>query len=72
MQSKYGRLIVSIDMIDRALKFRYLINLTTLLSNGFDAKKIARKEEGWEEMLKGTILAWMKIVVEEKRAEEFE
>ncbi|KXN80893.1 hypothetical protein AN958_06930 [Leucoagaricus sp. SymC.cos] len=33
----------------------------------FDAKVIARKEEGWEEMLKTVLLLWVQKVVDERR-----
>ena len=33
----------------------------------FDAKVIARMEEGWESMLETAILRWVQCVVEERR-----
>jgi len=35
----------------------------------FDAPLVARKGEGWEEMLQATLLRWVSAVVEERRAE---
>ena len=33
----------------------------------FDAPLVARKEDGWEDMLENTVLRWMDAVVEERR-----
>jgi hypothetical protein len=33
----------------------------------FDAKIIARKEEGWEDMLEIVLLQWVRKVVDERR-----
>ena len=35
----------------------------------FDAKVIAKKDEGWEEMLRDVVNAWVDVVVEERRGE---
>ncbi|KAL1743809.1 hypothetical protein HDZ31DRAFT_64685 [Schizophyllum fasciatum] len=35
----------------------------------FDAKLVARREEGWQDMLESVLLAWVGAVVEEKRGE---
>lgn len=35
----------------------------------FDAKLVARKEDGWQDMLEIAVLRWMTAVVEEKRGE---
>ena len=35
----------------------------------FDAKVVARKDEGWESMLETALLRWVNAVVEEKRGE---
>lgn len=34
----------------------------------FDARIVARKDEGWEDMLEAVLLRWMQKVVEEKRS----
>lgn len=35
----------------------------------FDAKAVARKDEGWESLLEAAVLRWVTAVVEEKRGE---
>jgi hypothetical protein len=35
----------------------------------FEAKIIARKSEGWEDMLEAAVMRWMGRVVDEKRGE---
>ncbi|KAI5832635.1 hypothetical protein K523DRAFT_234704 [Schizophyllum commune Tattone D] len=35
----------------------------------FDAKVVARREDGWQDMLETVLLAWVDAVVEEKRGE---
>lgn len=35
----------------------------------FDAKFVARKDEGWQEMLEKAVLRWVSAVVDEKRGE---
>ena len=34
----------------------------------FDARVVARKDEGWEDMLEKVLLRWVQNVVEEKRS----
>ena len=34
----------------------------------FDAKLVARKDDGWEDMLETLLLHWVKKAVEEKRS----
>ncbi len=36
----------------------------------FDAKVVARRDAGWEDMLEGAVLAWVEEVVKEKRVRE--
>jgi hypothetical protein len=36
---------------------------------GFDAKTIARKEEGWMDMLERAVGKWVEVVAAEKREE---
>ena len=33
----------------------------------FDARVVARRDEGWEDMLERTLLRWTSVVVEERR-----
>ena len=33
----------------------------------FDARGVAKKEEGWEDMLESVLMRWMDKVVEERR-----
>lgn len=40
---------------------------TTESSIFFDAKVVARQEEGWEGMLKAVLVLWMQKVVDERR-----
>jgi hypothetical protein len=35
----------------------------------FDAPIVARKEDGWEDMLENAVLKWVDAVVEERRGE---
>lgn len=35
----------------------------------FDAPLVARREDGWEDMLENLVLKWMNVVVEERRGE---
>lgn len=35
----------------------------------FDVKVVARRDEGWQDMLESVLLSWVDIVVEEKRGE---
>jgi hypothetical protein len=35
----------------------------------FDAPIVARKDNGWEDMLENAVLKWMDAVVEERRGE---
>ncbi len=46
----------------RALKFRYHI-----LLEGFDAKVVATKAQGWEDMLRKGLELWVNAVVAEKK-----
>lgn len=34
---------------------------------GFDAKLVARRDEGWDTMLETVVLCWMRAVVDERR-----
>lgn len=34
----------------------------------FDARMVAKRDEGWEEMLEGVLLKWVRKVVDEKRS----
>jgi hypothetical protein len=47
-----------------ANKLRYSLNFVRL-----DAKRVARSENGWMEMLEGAVVRWAEKVVEEKRVE---
>ena len=33
----------------------------------FDARVVARRDDGWEDMLERTLLRWTSVVVEERR-----
>ena len=33
----------------------------------FDARVVARRDEGWEDMLERTLLRWTSVVVDERR-----
>ena len=35
----------------------------------FDAPIVARKDDGWEDMLENALLEWVNVVVEERRGE---
>lgn len=35
----------------------------------FDAPLVAKKEDGWEDMLERLVLRWVEVVVEERRGE---
>ncbi|KAH8926205.1 hypothetical protein BT69DRAFT_1019874 [Atractiella rhizophila] len=66
-----------------ALKLRYLVNLTpppapkekdkdapiVAPPPAFEPKVVARKEQGWEDMLEHAVLRWVHALVEETRAE---
>lgn len=49
-----------------ALRLRYLVQM----SPNIDLKAIARKTDGWEDMLKEIACAWVNAAAEEKRNEE--
>lgn len=49
-----------------ALKLRYLIQIRAEIN----IKSIARKEEGWEEMLEEIAVQWVEAAGEEKRNED--
>jgi hypothetical protein len=65
----------------RAIKFRYSINLSSSSSSsssdskseggggGFEAKVIARKEEGWEGKLEEAVMRWIETVCLEMTVE---
>lgn len=63
----------------RAIKFRYSINLSSSSSSSshsksegegaFEAKLIARKEEGWEGKLEEAVMRWIETVCLEMTVE---
>lgn len=60
-----------------ALKLRYLISDPSSASSGsgnksggVDARIIARKEDGWLEMLETVVCTWVNELAKEKRGEE--
>jgi hypothetical protein len=65
----------------RAIKFRYSINLSSSSCSsssdskleggegGFEAKLIARKEEGWEGKLEEAVMRWIETVCLEMTVE---
>lgn len=49
-----------------ALKLRYLVQIRAEIN----IKSIARKEEGWQEMLEEIAVQWVEAAAEEKRNED--